>query len=82
MTDPNAIAGLRSLKVPEKMNASKALKDFLISQTETDQSSAGIEQQLKANRQLMALLIGSHLEVVHALGALEEGVKKLAQSPE
>lgn len=79
MADANSIAVLHNLKVPEKMSAGRALRDFLISQSETDHSSAGLEQRLEVNRQLMALLLGSHLEVVQFIGALEECVKNLAQ---
>lgn len=69
------------MKVPEQMAGSQALKDFLISQSEIDQSSTTLDEQLNAHRQLLALLVGSHLEVVNILGALEEGLVKAAQRP-
>lgn len=81
MTNPEAVAGLRDIKVPAGMNATQALKEFLVSQAGIDQSSVPLQQQLNANQQLLVLLIGSHLEVVNTLGALEEGLMKLAQRP-
>lgn len=78
MTDPNAAAALRNMKVPENMASSQALKDFLISQSETDPTTTTLDDQLKAHQQLLALLVGSHLEVVNVLGALEETLKIVA----
>lgn len=79
MTDPNAIAGLRSMRVPEGMSTSQALKDFLIIQSQVDQSSTTIDEQINAHRQLLGLLIASHLEVVNILGAIEETLKVISQ---
>ncbi|ORV86559.1 hypothetical protein AWC11_17250 [Mycobacterium interjectum] len=79
VTDPNAIAGLRSMRVPEGMGSSQALKDFLIVQSQVDQSSTSLDEQINAHRQMLGLLIASHLEVVNILGAIEETLKVMSQ---
>ncbi|CAM4348851.1 hypothetical protein MB901379_02673 [Mycobacterium basiliense] len=67
MTDPDMAAMLRQLKVPERMTSSQALRDFLLANTEDDEPSS--PEKL---RQLNGLLLLSHLEVVNALGAMEQ----------
>jgi hypothetical protein len=56
------------MKVPERMTGSQALRDFLLIHID-DEESLDTPERLK---QLNGLLILSHLEVVNALGALEE----------
>ncbi|OBK15853.1 hypothetical protein [Mycobacterium asiaticum] len=70
MTDePDMAAILRQMKVPERMTGSKALRDFL--RIYVDDQDA-IENNPERLKQLNGLLILSQLEVINALGALEE----------
>jgi hypothetical protein len=61
-------AVVRSMKVPDRMTSSQALRDFLLNHLDDDEAAASSQERL---RQLNGLLILSHLEVVNALGALE-----------
>lgn len=69
MTDPDIATVLRQMKIPERMTSSQALRDFLLANTEDGRNvPTGPEQVLQLN----GLLLLSHLEVINALGALEE----------
>lgn len=68
MTNPDMVAILRNMKVPERMTGSQELRKYLISYVERGDSEPDAEEQHKLNW----LLVLSHLEVVNALGALEE----------
>lgn len=68
MTETDMGTILRQIKVPEQMKGSQALRDFLLVYVD-DEESLATPERLK---QLNGLLILSHLEVVNALGALEE----------
>lgn len=69
MTDPDIATVLRQMKIPERMTSSQALRDFLLANTEDGRNvPTGPEQVLQLN----GLLLLSHLEVIDALGALEE----------
>ncbi|GAB7142390.1 hypothetical protein [Mycobacterium riyadhense] len=68
MTSPDMATILRQMKVPEQMTGSKALRDFLLIHVDDDESLARPERL----KQLNGLLILSHLELVNALGVLEE----------
>lgn len=78
MTDePDMASILRQMKVPERMTGSKALRDFL--QIYVDDQEA-IENNPERLKQLNGLMILSQLEVVNALGVLEEAaVQRHAQ---
>lgn len=69
MTNPDMATVLRNMKVPERMTSSQALRDFLLANTEAGQDMPRGQEQLL---QLNGLLLLSHLEVINALGALEE----------
>ena len=69
MTNPDMAAVLRSLKIPDRMAYSKALRDFLLVNTSSGHTMPDSQEQLS---RLIGLLILSHLEVVNALGSLEE----------
>ena len=69
MPDPDLADVLRNIKVPENLTASHALRAYLLAQLEGRvELPKDDEQQKKMN----LLLLLSHLEVVNALGALEE----------
>ncbi len=69
MTNPDMATILRQMKVPERMTGSQALRDFLLIHVDDEESLENNRERLK---QLNGLLILSHLEVVNALGAIEE----------
>ncbi|OBK21389.1 hypothetical protein A5634_10225 [Mycobacterium asiaticum] len=70
MTDePDMATILRQMKVPERMKGSQALRDFLLIYVDDEESIAANPDRLK---QLNGLMILSQLEVINALGALEE----------
>lgn len=70
MTDePDMASVLRQMKVPERMKGSQALRDFLLIYVDDQESLAANPERLK---QLNGLMILSQLEVVNALGVLEE----------
>ena len=69
MTNPDLANVLRNMKVPERLTASQALRAYLLAQTEGGHDMPTDEEQLKQVNWLMVL---SHLEIVNALGALEE----------
>lgn len=68
MTSPDMATVLKHMKVPEQMTGSQALRDFLQIYVDDEESLANPERL----KQLNGLLILSHLEVVNALGTLEE----------
>lgn len=68
-SNPDIATVLRQMKIPERMTSSQALRDFLLANTEDGRNvPTGPEQVLQLN----GLLLLSHLEVINALGALEE----------
>jgi hypothetical protein len=67
--EPDLAATLRKMKVPENLSASQALRAYLVAQLEGQLELSEDEEQQK---QMTMLLLLSHLEVVNALGALEE----------
>ncbi|GFG65192.1 hypothetical protein MKUB_26820 [Mycobacterium kubicae] len=69
MTSPDMSTILRQMKVPERMTGSQALRNFLLTYVDDEDTLTDNPERLK---QLNGLLILSHLEVVNALGALEE----------
>jgi len=71
VTDPDMATTLRNLKVPTRMTSSQELRDFLLAGFEQPEGSPEGPVQLN---QLTELVIRSHLEVIDALGALEERV--------
>jgi hypothetical protein len=60
---------LRQMKVPERMTGSQALRDFLSIYVDDEDAIANNPERLK---QLNGLLILSQLEVINALGSMEE----------
>lgn len=66
---PDMASILRQMKVPERMKGSQALRDFLLIYVDDEESIAENPERLK---QLNGLLIFSQLEVINALGAMEE----------
>ncbi|MHA7652481.1 hypothetical protein ACX9NE_23930 [Mycobacterium sp. ML4] len=78
MTDePEMATVLRQMKVPERMKGSQALRDFLLIYVDDEESIAANPERLK---QLNGLMILSQLEVINALGALEESAQKYGRS--
>lgn len=78
MTDePDMAAILRQMKVPERMKGSQALRDFLLIYVDDEESIAANPERLK---QLNGLMILSQLEVINALGALEESAQNYSRS--
>ena len=70
MTDePDMATILRQMKVPERMTGSQALRNFLLVYVGDEQSIENNPERLK---QLNGLLILSQLEVINALGTMEE----------
>jgi hypothetical protein len=57
------------MKVPERMTGSQALREFLLIYVDDEDEIANNPDRLK---QLNGLLLLSQLEVINALGALEE----------
>lgn len=75
MAEPDGgIANLRNIMVPENMKASQALKDFLLSRAEAGTTIDPVQSTVDLQTTL-SLLISSHLEVVHVLGAMEHNAK-------
>ncbi|OBS02474.1 hypothetical protein A9W98_14725 [Mycobacterium gordonae] len=78
MTDePEMAAVLRQMKVPERMKGSQALRDFLLIYVDDEESIAANPERLK---QLNGLMILSQLEIINALGALEESAQNYGRS--
>lgn len=76
MSDDNDMASiLRQMKVPERMTGSQALRDFLQIYVDDQNAIAENPERLK---QLNGLMILSQLEVINALGTIEEA--SIAQS--
>jgi hypothetical protein len=70
VSDDNDMASiLRQMRVPERMTGSQALRDFLQIYVDDEDAIANNPERLK---QLNGLLILSQLEVINALGAMEE----------
>jgi len=75
VADPDAgNASLHDIMVPENMKASQALKEFLISRAESGTTIDPVQSTVDLQTTL-SLLISSHLEVVHILGAMEHNAK-------
>jgi hypothetical protein len=77
VTEPTSLETLRNLKVPSQMANSKALRDFLVEQAENVDAPKTSTEGLEAFKKILALLTSSHLEVVNALGSMEENLKGL-----
>ncbi len=78
MTDePDMATVLRQMKVPERMKGSQALRDFLLIYVDDEESIAANPERLK---QLNGLMILSQLEIINALGALEENAQNYGRS--
>ncbi len=78
MTDePDMAAVLRQMKVPERMKGSQALRDFLLIYVDDEESIAANPERLK---QLNGLMILSQLEIINALGALEESAQNYSRT--
>lgn len=73
MTDePDMVSILRNMKVPERMTGSQALRNFLLVYVDDEESIENNPERLK---QLNGLMILSQLEVINALGVMEENVQ-------
>ncbi|MDP7701782.1 MULTISPECIES: hypothetical protein [unclassified Mycobacterium] len=78
MTDePEMATVLRQMKVPERMKGSQALRDFLLIYVDDEESIAANPERLK---QLNGLMILSQLEIINALGALEESARNYSRT--
>ncbi len=78
MTDePEMATVLRQMKVPERMKGSQALRDFLLIYVDDEESIAANPERLK---QLNGLMILSQLEIINALGALEESAQNYSRT--
>ncbi|AYE96169.1 hypothetical protein C0J29_16520 [Mycobacterium paragordonae] len=78
MTDePEMATVLRQMKVPERMKGSQALRDFLLIYVDDEESVAANPERLK---QLNGLMILSQLEIINALGALEESAQNYSRT--
>jgi hypothetical protein len=69
VTNPDLATVLRNMKVPENLSASQALRAYLVAQLE---GRPDLPEDEELQKQMNFLLLLSHLEVVNALGALEE----------
>lgn len=79
MTDePEMATVLRQMKVPERMKGSQALRDFLLIYVDDEESIAANPERLK---QLNGLMILSQLEIINALGAMEESARNYSRTP-
>ncbi|WP_246397982.1 hypothetical protein [Mycobacterium vicinigordonae] len=67
--EPDMATVLRNMKVPERMTGSQALRNFLLVYID-DQDS--IENNPERLKQLNGLMILSQLEVINALGTIDE----------
>ncbi|BDB42452.1 MULTISPECIES: hypothetical protein [Mycobacterium] len=77
MTDePDLATVLRNMKVPERMAGSQALRNFLLVYIDDQESLENNPERLK---QLNGLMILSQLEVINALGTLEEKARAEAE---
>ncbi|WP_205873154.1 hypothetical protein [Mycobacterium camsae] len=77
MTDePEMATVLRQMKVPERMRGSQALRDFLLIYVDDEESIAANPERLK---QLNGLMILSQLEIINALGALEDSAQNYSR---
>jgi hypothetical protein len=65
---------LRNMKIPENLSASQALREYLLAQSEGRPQLPERDEELQ--KQTTTLLLLSHLEVVNALGALEERMSR------
>lgn len=78
MTDePEMATVLRQMKVPERMKGSQALRDFLLIYVDDEESVAANPERLK---QLNGLMILLQLEIINALGALEESAQNYTRT--
>lgn len=75
--EPEMATILRQMKVPERMKGSQALRDFLLIYVDDEESIAANPERLK---QLNGLMILSQLEVINALGALEESAQNYSRT--
>jgi hypothetical protein len=66
---------LRNMKIPENLSASQALREYLLAQSEGRPQLPERDEELQ--KQTTTLLLLSHLEVVNALGALEERMSRM-----
>lgn len=62
---------LRNMKIPLRMTNSHLLREFLLDRTERN---VVVDQNPEEIAALNGLLVLSHLEVVNALGAIEEAI--------
>jgi hypothetical protein len=65
---------LRNMKIPENLSASQALREYLLAQSEGRPQLPERDEELQ--KQTTTLLLLSHLEVINALGALEERMSR------
>jgi hypothetical protein len=75
--EPEMATVLRQMKVPERMKGSQALRDFLLIYVDDEESVAANPERLK---QLNGLMILSQLEIINALGALEESAQNYSRT--
>jgi hypothetical protein len=65
---------LRNMKIPENLSASQGLREYLLAQSEGRPQLPERDEELQ--KQTTTLLLLSHLEVLNALGALEERMSR------
>jgi len=75
--EPEMATVLRQMKVSERMKGSQALRDFLLIYVDDEESVAANPERLK---QLNGLMILSQLEIINALGALEESAQNYSRT--
>ncbi len=74
MPEIDLAAILRNMKIPENLSASQALREYLLAQSEGRPQLPERDEELQ--KQTTTLLLLSHLEVINALGALEERMSR------
>ncbi len=74
MPEIDLAAILRNMRIPENLSASQALREYLLAQSEGRPQLPERDEELQ--KQTTTLLLLSHLEVLNALGALEERMSR------
>lgn len=77
MADPETLAALRNMKVPAGLQNSRKFVDCLIEQLEQDESPKTPQEALEAMKKMMALSGASALDVIAAIGDIEEKLLKI-----
>jgi hypothetical protein len=77
--DPQLLGVLRQVKVPQSMPNRRAFVDYLITHAQAGTKSETPEEGLRRINEVMALLIGSQLDVIHALHTVDEQLRTIGE---